>query len=51
MKLSLDALKDKAKGVASEELLNEITGGKQADCHSSWAVDWGTWLFETGFGR
>ncbi|MEO8534358.1 MAG: hypothetical protein ABI441_11425 [Flavobacterium sp.] len=34
MKLSLEALKEKAEAVASEELLESISGGKMADCHS-----------------
>jgi hypothetical protein len=51
MKLSLEALKEKSEDVASEQLLNEIAGGYVADCHSGFAVAWGTWLFETGFGR
>lgn len=53
MKLSLEALKERAEAVASEELLNEIKGGNANGCHSmieQAAVDWGTWLFRTGFG-
>lgn len=34
MKLSLDALKEKAEAIASEELLNEITGGNAKGCHT-----------------
>jgi hypothetical protein len=33
MKLSLDALKERAEAVASEVLLSEISGGTQDDCH------------------
>ncbi|MGB2299541.1 MAG: hypothetical protein ACPH4O_02795 [Flavobacteriaceae bacterium] len=33
-KLSLDALKERAGVVASEELLNTISGGTANDCHS-----------------
>lgn len=33
MKLSLDALKNKAKEVASTELMNSINGGTEAGCH------------------
>ena len=33
MKLSLDALKERAEAVASEELLGTITGGILDDCH------------------
>tara|TARA_B110000093_G_scaffold99857_1_gene107373 strand:+ start:135 stop:326 length:192 start_codon:yes stop_codon:yes gene_type:complete len=32
-KLSLDALKERAGAVASEELLNSISGGTANDCH------------------
>ena len=32
-KLSLDALKERAGAVASEELLNTISGGTTNDCH------------------
>ena len=52
MKLSLEALKEKAEVVASEELLNGITGGNVAGCHpEDWAVAIGRWLFENRFGR
>jgi hypothetical protein len=33
MKLSLDALKERAEGVASEELLKSISGGLEEACH------------------
>jgi hypothetical protein len=33
MKLSLDALKEKAGSVVTEKLLGEISGGTQAACH------------------
>ena len=33
MKLSLEALKERAEAVASEELMNEISGGLQSACH------------------
>ena len=32
-KLSLDALKERAGAVASEELLNSISGGTKNSCH------------------
>ena len=32
-KLSLDALKERAEAVASEDLLNSISGGTQNACH------------------
>lgn len=54
MKLSLDALKERAEAVASEELLNEIKGGNVNGCHSKIeqaAEAIGTYLFNTGFGR
>lgn len=35
MKLSLDALKERAEAVASEELLNTISGGMEDACHDS----------------
>ncbi|WP_165579394.1 hypothetical protein [Flavobacterium sp. ABG] len=33
MKLSLDALKNRAEAVASQELLETISGGVQEACH------------------
>ncbi|WP_256371222.1 hypothetical protein [Flavobacterium poyangense] len=33
MKLSLDALKNRAEAVASEELLETISGGVLESCH------------------
>ena len=33
MKLSLDALKEKAKEVATKEMLVKINGGTQDKCH------------------
>ena len=35
MKLSLDALKERVEGVASEELMLTITGGIQEACHDT----------------
>lgn len=32
-KLSLDALKNRAEAIASEELMNSITGGNTNKCH------------------
>lgn len=32
-KLSLDALKERAEAVASEDLLTSISGGTESDCH------------------
>lgn len=32
-KLSLEALKERAEAVASEELLNSISGGTEDSCH------------------
>ncbi|SHM73574.1 hypothetical protein [Flavobacterium xanthum] len=34
MKLSLDALKERAQGIASEELMGQITGGLLPECHN-----------------
>jgi hypothetical protein len=64
-KLSLDALKERAKAVASEELLNSISGGTENSCHdepeeTSKEIDCscpqdqpfqvkGTWLIHTIF--
>ena len=37
MKLSLDALKERAEATAStEELLDTISGGTENSCHSFW---------------
>ncbi|WP_168199929.1 hypothetical protein [Flavobacterium sp. KBS0721] len=33
-KLSLEALKEKAEAVASEELLESISGGTMSNCHT-----------------
>ncbi|WP_413998067.1 hypothetical protein ACMDB5_09735 [Flavobacterium sp. W1B] len=33
MKLSLDALKERAEAIASEELLGTISGGLEEACH------------------
>lgn len=33
MKLSLEALKERSEEVATEELMSEISGGIQDDCH------------------
>jgi hypothetical protein len=38
MKLSLDALKNRAEAVASEELLDSISGGVQEACHDGGSV-------------
>lgn len=46
--LSLDDLKERAEAVASEELLNSISGGTENACHDSseaaeklwWQVNW-----------
>jgi hypothetical protein len=35
MKLSLEALKERAEAIASEELMNEISGGIANACHNS----------------
>ena len=35
MKLSLDALKERAEATASNELLATITGGTENACHNS----------------
>ena len=34
-KLSLEALKERAEAVASEDLLNSISGGTQNACHDT----------------
>ncbi|MEO8534357.1 MAG: hypothetical protein ABI441_11420 [Flavobacterium sp.] len=44
MKLSLETLKERAEAVASEELLESISGGKMADCHQNT----GDWLGDFG---
>jgi hypothetical protein len=41
-KLSLDALKNKAEGVASEELLNTISGGLENGCHTHYSTETGS---------
>ena len=41
-KLSLEALKAKAEVVASEELLNSISGGLLEDCHDTPTIQGGT---------
>ena len=38
-KLSLDALKERAGAVASEELLNSISGGTENACHDERSED------------
>jgi hypothetical protein len=35
MKLSLDALKNRAEAVASEQLLESIAGGQEQACHDT----------------
>lgn len=42
MKLTLDALKERADAVASEELLLTITGGTENACHDSIETPGGT---------
>ncbi|UPT71839.1 MAG: hypothetical protein M0D53_05925 [Flavobacterium sp. JAD_PAG50586_2] len=42
MKLSLDALKERAEATASNDLLTEISGGLDNACHDAptvWTVD------------
>jgi len=42
MKLSLEALKSRVEAIASEELLESISGGRMLDCHSNdWLGDFG----------
>jgi hypothetical protein len=38
MKLSLEALKERAEAVASKDLLATISGGLENACHDSWAT-------------
>ncbi|WP_445710767.1 hypothetical protein [Flavobacterium sp.] len=35
-KLSLDALKERAENLQSEEVMNKIEGGGWSDCHGFW---------------
>ena len=42
MKLTLDALKERADAVASEELLSTISGGTENDCHEEPSPDYST---------
>jgi|GEM_PF-4575238 len=42
MKLSLEALKERAEAVASEELLGTISGGLLDDCHDGIIYNGGT---------
>ncbi|MFI0428453.1 hypothetical protein [Mariniflexile sp. HMF6888] len=39
-KLSLDALKERAEAVASEDLLNSISGGTENACHDEGGGFW-----------
>lgn len=39
MKLNLDALKERAEAIASEELLESISGGIMEACHDSRPAD------------
>ena len=39
-KLSLDALKERAEAVASEELLSTISGGTENACHDGGEPPW-----------
>ena len=50
-KLSLDALKERANSVASEELLNSISGGTANDCHCTCDNKHVEHLCPTGPGR
>jgi hypothetical protein len=36
MKLSLEALKERAEAVASDGLLSSISGGTENACHDTW---------------
>ncbi|BFM43151.1 hypothetical protein CFS9_17920 [Flavobacterium sp. CFS9] len=38
-KLTLDALKERAEAMASDELLNAINGGTNGDCHLTGILD------------
>jgi hypothetical protein len=38
MKLSLDALKERAELVQTEEMMNQIEGGGLFDCHGFWGA-------------
>lgn len=38
MKLSLEALKERAEAIASEELMKSISGGLENACHQSGRV-------------
>lgn len=59
MKLSLDALKERAEAVASEELLSSITGGLAEECHNGscestggwWSLAWSMFLAMVGAGQ
>ena len=39
-KLSLDALKERAEAVASEDLLKSISGGTEKNCHPDDTLGW-----------
>jgi hypothetical protein len=41
MKLSLEALKERADGIASQELLETISGGLEESCHDSSSGNFG----------
>jgi hypothetical protein len=38
-KLNLDALKERAEAIASEELLGTISGGLENSCHVTYSCD------------
>lgn len=38
-KLSLEALKERAEAIASEELLTAISGGTESSCHIHYQCD------------
>lgn len=44
MKLSFETLQNRVQEVASEELMEVISGGKQSDCHQGL----GDWLGDFG---
>lgn len=42
-KLSLNALKERAEAVASQDLLNSISGGTENACHDGKKVEKSAW--------
>ena len=62
MKLSLDALKERAEATASNELLAAITGGNENSCHDAtpaapapstsvkYKIDWKVTYDKNGWG-